>query len=99
MVASASDIIGEDRSTGSIRDWDAYAADTLKLSTVPYTSTEWTLKYPQSGTILSRMEENGGVLKLENTITDNLTVDCSATSIAKTIIEASEYERNTRSSF
>lgn len=94
MVASASDIIGEDRSTGSIRDWDAYAADTLKLSTVPYTSTEWTLKYPQSGTILSRMEENGGVLKLENTITDNLTVDCSATSIAKTIIEASEYERN-----
>ncbi len=94
MVSSAEDIIGEDRSTSRKIDWPIFATLDLKLSTVPYTSPEWQIKYPQMGTLLSRIESNDGVLKLENIITDNLSVDCGTSRIAKTMKESSVYANN-----
>ena len=94
MISSENDIIGEDRSASQARDWPSYANSTLKYNSVPVSSDVFSKKYPKMGTILQRIEENNNSLKLENVITDNLTVDCQSTRIAKSIIEASEYERN-----
>lgn len=94
FVASEKDIMAEDRSTSRVTDWENYINTTLKLNTVDYKNPTYMAKYPQTAGILDRILANNNVLKLENTITNNLTVDCTTTQIADTVKKDSIIENN-----
>ncbi len=94
MVASEYDILGEDRSSSQLIDWKNQAMNYLKMSTAPFDSPAYVAKYPKMATLLPRLESNNNTLKIENTIVDNLTVNCNSSRIASTLIEASEYRDN-----
>lgn len=96
IVASAWDIIGEDRAPLPFTEETLETTVTRqRYSLVDVSNKAYTSKYPQMSTIVDRIKNNGMVMKLENTITDNLTVDCPDESkIAETMKNASKYANN-----
>ncbi len=58
------------------QEWEDLAVSTMKWNTFPILTEPYVKKYPKMATVLERIKENGGILKRENTVTDNLVVDC-----------------------
>lgn len=96
IVSSQWDIIGEDR----VRE--PYTEETLKsretvqrYSLVNVNNKAYLSKYPKMSTIVDRIRANGMMVKYENVITDNLSVDCpDGDKVATVMKEDSDYARN-----
>lgn len=90
MVASAIDIIGEDRSSSN-----SNAGTTMKsMVSFDYLSSPYVDKYPQTAKVFSNIGKNGGYFYPSNTITNNLSVDCGTTNISSVMKNHSIVENN-----
>ncbi len=90
MVASDIDIIGEDRSSSN-----SAAAVTMKsLTAFDYLSSPYVDKYPQTAKIFSDIDKAGGYFIPNNTIINNLSVDCGSTNISSVMKNQGTVENN-----
>ena len=96
FVASEWNVIGEDRSPMPLTEDSLKSMEEKqRYSLVDVNNKAYKTKYPKMSTIVDRIRANNMMVKTENEITDNLTVDCpDGSKIASTFEAASELERN-----
>ena len=88
FVAALQAINANDRSS-SVKDYKDYSVSTLKYGTIDLKDPNLMSKYPKMCTILERLRLDNGMLKMENTIGDNLVIDnTEGVKIASTLAAA-----------